>query len=246
MAFALRVVITPPAGASNGKSSVLGGVLSLQQFGSGKSQAERAQSSSAKLTFHTAFFEKVANNPSAGFSPLASLEGSLTLEGIAGQPVFTLAEDTELLYLAEVPGPGANEGQAHDDPEPLSLRLAYERANFRGKLPQRLKLPKFPDQAMHLEIGLQLEIDGKEEAAVVLNDHLDVPLSGLGYFKAILKDDTGEPFAQEPFVLEFSDGAKIEGRTDAEGRAIVNPAPRGNCRLHLKQQGFSDTSSALE
>ena len=46
-----------------------------------------------------------------------------------------------------------------------------------------------------------------------------------------LVDAAGDPVADEPYVVVLSDGAEVEGRTDADGRARHEGVARGSCRI---------------
>ncbi len=251
MAHALRVTIAPTdRGKKNqgkGKKdqdkkdqgsqqtpAVAGGTVALARFGAGKSPIEPEVPKKAKLVFHTAFVEKARESQDAQFEPLASLEGDIELLESTGPVHFTIAPESELEYLTEVPGPASEKDSGHDDPEPRRITLDFDRSSFpSSKKPLKLTLPEFPDEAHYLELGAVLEIEGKEEGSVELNDRLDIPLSHLSYFKVRLNDEEGEPFADYPYELTVRDGSVRKGRTDVDGRVVENPVPRGSCKLRL-------------
>lgn len=47
----------------------------------------------------------------------------------------------------------------------------------------------------------------------------------------LLKDSKGDPVANEPFKVKFSDNSKRSGKTDEEGKATLEDVPAGNCEI---------------
>lgn len=81
--------------------------------------------------------------------------------------------------------------------------------------------------------------------AVMLSDLIDpgVPTARevtRDWIAIVVLDEAGDPVADEPYVLHLPDGAEVEGRTDADGRARHEAIARGSCRIVFPRASTDD------
>jgi len=156
-----------------------------------------------------------ARNPHHAFQAFASLSGSARLE-TDGSVVFTSSETVSLLGEEENATDRTVVTVRGGDATVVVSELA-------------LPLPKPPDDARYLEIGVQFEVDGQIEAALLQNDCLD-----LNKFRSLtikLGDEADQPVPFEKYVVTDALGTRIEGHLDGEGTAFVQGLGSARCRV---------------
>ncbi len=227
MPAAIRVLLRPQrrSGGPRG-TAVLGVTIELTCFGAGATAAEAGVGKPASLVFHAGYLETVRGQEPQ-LEPFATLSGEITLR--KDSPRFVIGADAVIEYMGPAPGPS--------DPPPRQLQLSFAAKHFEGAAENEavriLRLPASGRAARHAEVGVELTIAGETEASADVNDRLDVPLRPLSYFDAELRDERDAPLADQPFELRMVDGSTVQGRSDADGRVLVNPVLQGPCELRL-------------
>lgn len=56
-------------------------------------------------------------------------------------------------------------------------------------------------------------------------------ITGQSWIEIELKDDEGNPVAEEPYVIQWPNGASIEGKLDLNGYARINGIAQGACKV---------------
>ena len=222
--WSLRVRLAPIF-AKKGRV-VLGARVGLVRLGPSGDLSTSDERKPALLRFQVAYFDE-ARNAKPEFTPHATLAGEVFVT--ASGPRFVLPTAAEIEYL-DAPPEDENLAQK------LALELAaetFENVPKDAAGVQHLRLPDRPETAKFLELGVELEVNGAPEAALAVNDVLDVPLDMLSFFNAQVVDDKEEPLADRAFELTVSDGSIIEGQLDADGFARANPIPAGRCKLKV-------------
>ena len=173
MSRGIRVKFVPDLKTDrSGSTSVPGGTLTLVEFGSGTTAAQRDAPKPATIVFHGAYLDHARKISSPDFTQFASLEGQIVRRGPKGEPVFLCDPEVEIVY---------------DEPEPENgepfreLRLDYDGARFDeapedGAPATRLRLPLEPDDSRFFELGVELQIAGATEGELDSEHRLDVPL----------------------------------------------------------------------
>jgi len=95
---------------------------------------------------------------------------------------------------------------------PRSLFLLLDDADLEG--------------AHHVELVVTLSVAGATEAAVTVNDVLDIPLKR-EFLALNLLDEVGEPLASQDVSLSYAEGTTVELTTDAKGQVRVQNPPGG-------------------
>ena len=205
---------------------MLGGTLDFVVLGRGATLSKLDSPAAASLVFHGAYISR-PRDPAAARTPFATIRGTLRRKPDA-TIVFTLPPGVEIEYAPPPPEQPSTHLNLHFDP------VAFENVPPIGSEARSLKLPPRPDDARHFELVTELQIAGDVEATSGANAILDVPLAPLSFFRARLVDKDDQPLSAQPFELDLPDGATVEGETDADGVASINPVMRGELVLRLK------------
>ncbi|HEX7672113.1 MAG TPA: hypothetical protein VF395_21105 [Polyangiaceae bacterium] len=174
MGRSIRVKFEPdlqpgPAGAR----TVVEVGVTLVEFGSGTTVAEREAPQPATLVLHGAYLDHARNVSSPDLTRFAKLSGQIVLRGSPPIPLFVCDPKGDFDY--EEPEP--------ENGEPFrELRLSYDPVHFDappedGAPSTRLRLPLEPDDARFFELGVELEIAGATEASLDGEARLSIPLS---------------------------------------------------------------------
>jgi outer membrane protein OmpA-like peptidoglycan-associated protein len=194
---------------------VLGGRLALSALGQGASRAKRDRAVPAKLTF-TAIALESARGKQLGSRKLGALLGEVALSG--------QGTDVQLVISREASA-GLLDAPATALDRKLRLELTKPTAGIdtlAGKGGARLVVPAdLLEGAKHLELHVELEVDGGVEASEQVNDVLDVPLVPRPLVLVQLVDEVGAPLAGVP--IELGAPSKTESlTTDDAGRAQID------------------------
>jgi hypothetical protein len=164
----------------DGPTDVVGAELGLPIFGEGQTSLEKDNEKALVLKFFGRFLTGALQDPLPDFKEFAKLEVQGKLVGTPPRPKGRFSPTAKIEY-AEPP--------KEDDPRQRTLKLDFHREHFvdippADTEPRLLKLPvEEPEEgepdAAHFELSVAIEVDGKEEAAIEVNDVLDVPLKPL-------------------------------------------------------------------
>lgn len=162
----IRLTLEPKREEQGDRVRIVGGKLDLAVFGPGSSQAPIDTPVAGKLVFHAAFLDKV-RGATPEFKAFAEQSGQVRRIN-RSQARFAFEPGKSFEYTAETDA-RAKVGLEFSAPN-------FEAAPAPGSDAAFLKLPKIPEGARFLEIGVALHIGGAEEAALDANDVLDIPL----------------------------------------------------------------------
>jgi hypothetical protein len=194
--------------------------LSLHALGAG----ETANSLGALVALHfLAGFKARARDPvDPSFERFASLAGTLEA-GSDGQFKLNIAKGAVIQHAA----PAQTDGGLSRE-----VRLEYSTGFVvaDGADVGRLRLPAEPADARHLEVAVELVIDGEVVAEVKLNDRLDIPL--LGEATITLLDDENLPISGAEFVVLQGSREIQRGVLDQAGSAFLRGLP-ANCSVQF-------------
>jgi hypothetical protein len=141
--------------------------VSLAALGPPESELAPKAKLAAELTFHLAFLKLARKVSEPEFSELARVKGEIERD-TKGKLSLTLAADWEYEMLST--------GEPDDPARHLLLKYG---AGFvdRGEAKARqLLLPKAPEGTRFVELGVELAVGSATEAALAINDVLDIPL----------------------------------------------------------------------
>ncbi len=149
--------------------------VSFTTFGGGATRAKPDEPQPAELVFHVAYLSTARGVSRPEYQKLATLAGSIVLEGAARRPVFVCDSAADFQY--ELPEPS-------DENPVRRIPLELSPASFRASPPpdgsvRKLRLPPDPDGARFMELGAELRIAGDVEAAREVNDIADMTLGPL-------------------------------------------------------------------
>lgn len=114
----------------------------------------------------------------------------------------------------------------------------------------RLLLPPPDKPSKYLELMVSLERDGVELAPARVNGRLDVSLLSLDFLVFTVADEQGKVAPDVDVELELTNGDKIVGKTDQDGRFALNGVPKGECGvllplgIHVTENQQSQSSTA--
>lgn len=170
--------------------TVLHAKLRLLQRGPSGSQASSSDKA-AELVFHAAYLDQV-RGATLSFKRFAKLAGSLRFDRDRKLPRFECDPAADFTY-DEPPPP--------DDEPVRRVSLIYDELTFRrppkGNAPAaKLRLPKDPEGARFLEIGVGIEVGGATEVDQEDDDRLDIPLGPLERLDSTLPRDQLHGVAQ--------------------------------------------------
>lgn len=238
MSGRFRVGLSPVAGIAQDEQprTSAHGHLTLSRFGAGASSLDKGESKSAELVFHVAFLEVVRGVSAPEFEEFARISGQLEVRGSFLDPVMILSNEMEVRNTAS--------SEAAEPPRFIALSFDGERFEQApsGENAPRLVLPQAPALTQHVEIGVELFVDGSKEAEMELNDRLDLPF-GLVPTEGdnLLRLRVGRPY----------EGANVKGRsyritigedewtgTIPESGEVVLPKPMESGRARLEVQPY--------
>jgi hypothetical protein len=73
---------------------------------------------------------------------------------------------------------------------------------------------------------------------VVASDAPQAQMRGLGRINGVAVDDSGAPLGEVVVKIGFTDGSKIEGKTDAKGNWALAGLGRGEFPISFVKDGF--------
>lgn len=181
--WGVRVKIEPRIEDILGFRTVLHAKLRLLQRGPRGSQAS-TDDKPAELVFHAAYLDRV-RGATLSFKRFARLAGSLRFDRDRKLPRFECDPTADFSY---------DEPPPEGDEPVRRVSLTYDDLTFRrapkGDAPAaKLRLPKDPEGARFLEIGVGLEIGGATEVAQDDDDRLDIPLGPIERLDSTLPRD---------------------------------------------------------
>jgi hypothetical protein len=226
MRGSLRVLLAPLPPPTGGIATpIKGAQISLSRGGSGQTLATKT-AKSARLVFHTALLKQVRPPSEREEEQRATLDGQIVLEGPEQRPVFRAGANAKLVQASPsaAGGEGEDGSESAEEEPPLDLRLKFDEQNFDLRSDLILSVPTKLEQGFrHLELLVDLEIDGTIEAARTVNDVLDKPL----YPKAILVLTDGKE--NTPRYI-----SEVAGEVDAQTYAIGLGTPENTSAPHLQ------------
>ncbi len=177
--MSIRIIVDPvrdPAVTTHAR--IRGARLRMTGLGEGPTRAMLGVSTPARLTFLIAAVDDARSTTTRDFEAFASVEGSVTLEGPGGAPVFFNVVDNST-------GPATiqyTDDPANEDPAlpRQRLELDFDPVSFRDMLDLEqtnavLLLPtQTTSSRQFLELAVSLEVAGTAEAPPEANDILDI------------------------------------------------------------------------
>ncbi len=156
---------------------VKGAEIRIPFFGSGKTGLKKDAPQPVSLKFFGRYLTEALPQSPPAFEEFAQLSLEGELKGMPLRPELKISATAKIVY---------NTPPEDDDPKVRTLELDYNAQDF-SNLPveeheiRKLKLPIYEPQndlpePRHFELGILLEVGGHTEAAVEVNDVLDVPL----------------------------------------------------------------------
>ena len=225
MPAAIRVKLSPKPFTAMGGSAEFADkcVVSLVQFGAGLSAAKRGAAVSATIQFNLTQIPNALSAASERVTTqgIATLSGSLSLSPSDASPRFVVSS-FDATATPPVPSDVPSEQR-----QPRTVHLELESKCF--ELPPDLNALALtfddrPENGFdHVELSVQLSVDGSTEAADGTNDVLDLPLLPQKVVDLRLVDQVGAPIPSIGVTFSLPDG-DVPLTTDSNGAArIVNP-----------------------